>query len=209
MVEPNLSDNFIKSNEIPITVGRANITWNTLQYMLFQAFWQLSGLDVESAKAVYFAVKSDRSQRDMLTEMLTKKLEPKNPVLNKKFMTCIGEVNKLAGKRNDTIHVVYIDTLDSEKTRLAHDIGFLKGKVGRDLVSEIHNLTMQMLDLAEKIGRLDDELFEFRKPTYQGMLSAALLDIPPHIAAGSPSRLGFGLLGNPAKKAPLAESTEE
>jgi len=141
-----------RDDTIPRTIGHATIAWNNLCHAIFQTFEALTRLDLESAKAVFFVVKSDRAQRDMVSELINSKLKAKNQTLADKFQTAIGEANKLAGKRNDIVHVVFIEALDTSKIALFRDVGFLKGKKGRDLVSTIENMTTETLALAVSIS---------------------------------------------------------
>jgi len=195
-----------KANEIPLTVGRAAIAWNTVQHSIFQLFEILSGLDLESAKSVYFAVKSDRNQRDMVTELVNHKIKPKNPKLAAKVRSVLGSVDSLSGRRNETLHVVYVDSLDGAKTRLLHDVGHLKGKIGQELIVEIHKTTMELLDCAIDLERLNREITPFLFSEQKKLIEGLLLNNPLRNLAGETNQGGFGLLGDFPKKSPHAES---
>jgi hypothetical protein len=195
---------FIKANAIPLAVGNSAIVWGTLQYALFQTFRTLSEMEHGAAKAIYFAIKSDRSQRDMVTELIIAKLQPKHTTLSKKFKAIIGSVNALAGKRNDTLHVVYANSMDVKKTRLRHDIGYLKGKTGDDLISEIIALINQMLVVTEELIGLNGQLEKI--PPFDKMAKESLSYTSPGISAELPSQTGYGSLVDPAKSAPPPQS---
>lgn len=97
---------------VPLTVGRATVAWNTVSGEVFEHFHLLSGMDEDAAKATFFTVASDRSQRDMVGRLIDLKLKPEYPALAKRGKSLLGEADKLSGKRNDILHVVFVNNLD-------------------------------------------------------------------------------------------------
>ncbi len=182
---------------VPLTVGRATVAWNTLSGEVFGLFKMLSEMSEDAAKAVFFAVASDRSQRDMVRNLVDQKINLDHPKIAKKAKSLFGEADKLAGKRNDLLHVVYIDSLNPSGVSQLQERGHLKDKSGLALLDAIDEFTIACLDLSMKITQLLGEILE--TPRYQNLLLAeALLK---HGAQRKPEewadRGGFGLLAFP------------
>lgn len=196
-------------NELPAVVGRAAIAWNTSQHGIYMMFEILSGMDTESAKDVYFAVKSDRNQRDMVMKLIDHKLKSKNPHLAARARSAIGKVDALSARRNETLHVIYEDSLDDTKAKIFHDVGHLKGKVGEYLLAEIHKTTMELLDLAKELYSLNREItpvlwLDLKKRFEELLANKPLLD-----QAGVAIPQEFGLLGGSAKNSPQPPPSQE
>jgi hypothetical protein len=192
----------VHESTVPLYVGRATIAWNTLSGAMFQSYQLLSELDEATAKATFFSITSDRSQRDIVANLVELKLRPLDPVIANRFKSVIGEANKLAGKRNDILHVVLVDDDSPDRVAQMHERGHLKDKAGADLIAAMHKFTMDCLDLASKAYRLYGEVRSL--PHYHRLaLAEALLRYTPE---RTPEELanqeGFGLLG------PLATTDE-
>lgn len=52
-------------------VGDIAVTYNKCQGYVFRIFWSLNGMTRDKAKAVFFSVRSDSSQRDMTKALIT------------------------------------------------------------------------------------------------------------------------------------------
>jgi hypothetical protein len=133
---------------VPVTIGRATIAWNNVSYAVFSLFHLLSGLDDEAAKATFFCVASDRSQRDMVISLVDTKLKSVAPDLAKKAKAQIGSVNALAGRRNDILHVIFIDDHKPSAVRPFNPRGHIKTQQGHELLNTIHNLTIECLEIS-------------------------------------------------------------
>jgi hypothetical protein len=192
---------------VPTAVGRAAIAWNNLHFSIFQTFIALSDLDSKEAATIFFTIKSDRSQRDIVTGLIELRLKPLDKKLAKQLNSVLGVVNALAGKRNDTLHVVYVDDLDSTKTRVYHDAGYLAGKVGNDLIVAIHKLTIDMLDAAITIGQLNQQIPKVSRMNRR-IARALLAGIPPQISGELATATEYGLLGGLAKIPPPPEESQ-
>ena len=155
---------------VPLTVGRATVAWNTLSGAIFEHFQLLSELEEKAAKAMFFAVASDRSQRDMVGRLFDLKMKLDHPKLTKKAKLLLEEANKLAGKRNDILHVVYIDDLNPSAVTQLQERGHLKGKSGVALLDAIHEFTIACLDLSMAVTRLRGEILE--TPKYRNLALA-------------------------------------
>lgn len=190
---------------VPLTVGRATVAWNTLSGAIYAHFKLLSELDDQTAKALFFTITSDRSQRDMVGQLIDKKLKPEYPALAKKGRSLLGRADGLAGKRNDILHVVYVDELTPHKVSQLQERGHLKGKTGASLIDAIHEFTIACLDLSLAVTKLRGEILA--TPKYQNLKLAEA--VRAYSAQRKPEEWanqgGFGLLDFPATIPPMHE----
>lgn len=193
--------------QVPLTIGRATIAWNTLSRSVFDIFHLLSGWDEASAKAAFFVVSSDRSQRDMVTALCATKISPVDADLAKKLRSALGSIDKLAGKRNDVLHVVLEQEHSSNLVRQFHERGHLKGKIGAELIEAIHQLAMSCLDLASELTQLRGQIYQL--PQFQNQLLAeALLEYTARRKSAEwPNQPEYGLLGSLATNSRSPEET--
>ncbi|MGP2491735.1 hypothetical protein ACTDI4_08895 [Mesorhizobium sp. PUT5] len=183
----------VMKDVVPATIGRATIAWNNVSQSVYYIFQTLTGLDHDAAKAAFFAVSSDRSQRDMTQALIEQKLKPINPKLAKRAMAALGDVNGLAGKRNDILHVVFAATDDPKTASLFHGRGHIKDKSGSELISSVHQVAMRSLQAASALLEIASEIM--RLPEFH----PAPLPTPPkdifQLGTTSAANLeGFGLL---------------
>jgi hypothetical protein len=92
--------------ENALLIGRVTMQWTTIQAAISQLFRRLSGLDAEKAEAVFFAVKSDSSQRDMTLALARIVLKDQSELLRRviKLFNLLGE---LSGERNAVTHAMW------------------------------------------------------------------------------------------------------
>lgn len=183
---------------VPVVIGRATISWNTLSRAIFGIYQVLSEMDEEAAKATFFVVQSDRSQRDMVSQLAATKLKPIDKRLAKDVNILLDSVNRLAGKRNDIAHVILEDDNHPMKVRQFHERGHLKGKEGEDLVQAIHDLTMDILNAAIEFMKLHGRILQLDQYQNQ-ILAKALRQYSRNLSAEEwVNRAVFGLLDFPA-----------
>ncbi|RWB29149.1 MAG: hypothetical protein EOQ42_25855 [Mesorhizobium sp.] len=182
---------------VPVSVGRATISWNTLSQSVFALYQSLSGMDFAAAKATFFVVTSDRSQRDMTSELVKAKLHPSHPKLAKRAQSLLADINKIAGKRNDIAHVIFVDEHSPSKVAQYHERGHLKGKSGAELLDSIDKFTIDCLDIALHLFRVVDEARRHMDATQK--IVRALLAYRPQLEAEElANQGGYGLLDVPA-----------
>lgn len=199
-ISPDMMGRLLALHEVrvPLTVGRATVAWNTLSGEVFEHFSLLSGMDHEAAKAVFFTVASDRSQRDMVSRLFAMSLAPHSPNLAKRGKSLLGDADKLSGKRNDILHVVFVDGLNPAAVRQLQERGHLKGKAGADLLDAIDAFATACLDLTLSLMKLRGDILN--SPHYQSRaLAAAVLEYSARRKAGGwASQAEFGLIDFPA-----------
>jgi hypothetical protein len=89
-------------------LGKTAHAWNHLQEELAQLFCEVGGIDPMGLR-LWHALKSDRSQRDLLEAALHSALEDekwakKYPKAKTDITWLLVEANRLADRRNDAIH---------------------------------------------------------------------------------------------------------
>jgi hypothetical protein len=93
-------------NEHATLIGSVVIAYNKVQHLIFVLFVAFSGMPDEQASDVFFALKSDRSQRDIALAA-GKTALAKHPTLWERFKTTIEKINDLAGERNAAVHTMW------------------------------------------------------------------------------------------------------
>lgn len=207
----NLPDELLMevfSTRVPATVGRATIAWNNVSYAVYTLFEALSGLDTDSAKATFFCVQSDRSQRDMVSALIDSKLKPENAKLAKEAQTLIGSINGLAGRRNDILHIIFVDDHDPRIVKPFNKRGHIKNQEGDALLEAIHKLTIECLDMAKRILQLTVSLYQSRD-SRRAVVKALLERTPQQGSEELASQGVFGLLGLLANIPQSPEGTQD
>jgi hypothetical protein len=92
-----------------MALGRVAHEWNHMQEELGKVFCVVSGLDNSMGMALWHALKSDRSQRDLLdaaarTATLDEAWAEMFPNAEQGVLWLVKQVNILAERRNDAIH---------------------------------------------------------------------------------------------------------
>jgi hypothetical protein len=87
-------------------IGSIVIAYNEVQYLVFVLFVAFSGMPFEQARSVFFALKSDRSQRD-ITLAAGETALADHPALWDRFKRSVNQINELAGERNAAVHTMW------------------------------------------------------------------------------------------------------
>ena len=135
----------------------------------------------------------------MVTELVREKLKPEHAKLARRINAKYSDINSLAAKRNDILHVVYLDEQTFMKTKVFQDVGYLGGKVGNDLIDAIHKTTMDCLDMSIDLMKLNKEVLALKDYKNKSLAKALGEYIARHKSPMDPNAGVFGLLDNPAK----------
>jgi hypothetical protein len=109
-----------------VELGYLIYSWNRLQEVLARLFWQLTGMpDRLTALAVWYAVPSDRTQRDMLRAALEASHEKRLkdfPTARADISWLMKKANDLSVQRNDAVHapLKFEQSSRGAKLRSAH-----------------------------------------------------------------------------------------
>jgi len=87
-------------------LGHVSIAWNDVHWMLYRIFDVLSGMSTDQSKAVFFALKTDSAQRDIIQALAKVSLRP-HPELLTQFLEMMKRIGRVAGVRNAAIHTMW------------------------------------------------------------------------------------------------------
>lgn len=90
------------------------MSWNDVQAEVFLLFRQLTGMTLEHADAVFFAIRTDAAQRDM-TAALASVVLKNEPDILKELLSLINGLGKLAAQRNLAVHTAWFIDEGSEQ----------------------------------------------------------------------------------------------
>ena len=102
-------------------IGRVAIAWNDLNYMLSYLFQQFSTIPNDRARAIYFSLKSDATQRKVLMAVAKIALAPHPDILHS-FKVCMGQIDALAGERNAAMHTSWVVAVSGDQFVPAREI---------------------------------------------------------------------------------------
>jgi len=103
-------------------VGELTLIWNLATHALFVAFVGLSGMNAKYAASVYFSLRSDGAQREVVRSLAKARLaddsDPQAVQLYDSLKSEINNLEKIAQKRNGAVHATI---LSDQKGYLAAD----------------------------------------------------------------------------------------
>jgi hypothetical protein len=120
-------------------------------------------MPAEQARDVFFALKSDRSQRD-ITLAAGKTALAEHPALWKRFESAIREVNELTGERNAAVHTMWtiewefwgLQSLYFPRVRVAPGAA-RHGRLADDFSTLFAKLNEKFQELLVELYRIRDE----------------------------------------------------
>jgi hypothetical protein len=91
-------------------IGHITLAWSNLHSEVFAIFKLLCGMNDRRSEAIFFALKSDTSQRDITLALIN---EVASERLRKKAKTLFGKISGFAGERNLATHTMWATRLPS------------------------------------------------------------------------------------------------
>ena len=140
-------------------IGQMTITWNECQSIIFMMFYRALDVGIVKATAIFFALRSDGTQRDITAALLPKSV-PHD--LAHRAIAAINDFGKIAGRRNDFIHgmwhyeepngppIVWLDTR--------------KNLIGKDTLSEGQRLIDDLRSMVLRLHYLREEIQQAMEP---------------------------------------------
>ena len=129
-------------------IGHVTISLNHCQSLILQMLHKALRCEISEARAVFFALPSEQSQRDVTVAALEEGLRL-HPALRDKAATAIGDFGKLAGKRNDLVHAIWFFPDDDGTAKLYQDVR--KKFAGKDPAQEAWRLSGELGAMAERL----------------------------------------------------------
>jgi hypothetical protein len=140
------------------SIGRVTIAWNECQETVFHIFFLLSGMTWENAQAVFFALKSDATQREITIALLPASLATTNDEALRKKLTCLlNTLGRLSGQRNAATHQMWL--VDAEKRSIHPHPSMPKRKLlNQDFKAQFEVLACNLSGLYLRLNAFADAL---------------------------------------------------
>jgi hypothetical protein len=87
-------------------IGKITMAWNDLHLFVFSIFWRLNGNHALRSKAIFFAARADRTQRDMTMALIQQEMAGV-PLLQTAATEALNEIGNLTSRRNAVIHAMW------------------------------------------------------------------------------------------------------
>ena len=115
-------------------IGYVSWTWNSLHADLFVLFDLIIGTNNrEVSHAIWYSIRSDRSQRAMLQEAAKAKLKEDKECLDE-INWLVEQINQISGIRNTTAHVLWTTTHEMKADWSPDDYSVSNRKAVPDLI---------------------------------------------------------------------------
>jgi hypothetical protein len=101
MPDPDLEKQY---DEHAALVGHVTLAWSNIHSQVFRIFALLCGTTKRQSEAIFFALKSDASQREITLAVIN---ETVSEPLRDKGKAIFGRINGLAGDRNLAAHTMW------------------------------------------------------------------------------------------------------
>ena len=155
-----------KSDRLAYNIGKITLKYNDVQFWFFLIFQALMHDAIYLAHPTFFALKSDRGQRDMVRHLAAERLK-EYPGFLKRLEKFIERTNTLGGRRNDALHAMW----NYEFPRQAPTVRlpFHNRLVGKDV-------DVSMRALLGDLEALENELYPFYAEVRDALRARAKLD---------------------------------
>jgi hypothetical protein len=132
-------------------LGHVTLAWNDCQSMVMDIFHELSGMSWEKSTAVFLALKSDQSQRDITVALMVAALNGANDKDMCEMGTrLIGQLGNLAGERNAATHTMWVTVMPDR--RIEPRPSLPRPKILKpDFKAQFEALTKKLRDLFRKL----------------------------------------------------------
>jgi transcription termination factor NusB len=144
--------NGISAAELAEGVGNLTFFWNDIHLFVYAIFVRLMDGDYTRSDAIFFALKSDKNQRDF-TARLAKAVLTTYPEVTDKICRYLDDAGNLAGRRNAFIHAMWADR-HSGKPQVFEPSSPKLAKA--DIKTELDKLISSCSALVEKGAELDE-----------------------------------------------------
>lgn len=142
-----------KNDRLAYNIGKITLKYNDVQFWFFLIFRSLMHEALYLAHPTFFALKSDRGQRDMVRFLAKERLKEHSALL-KDLEAFIERANQLGGRRNDALHAMWDYDLPRKTPTVRLPLhNRLVGKNAED----------SMLTLLSDLETLENEIFPFYK----------------------------------------------
>jgi hypothetical protein len=145
-------------NEHAALLGHVTLAWNDCQSMIMQIFHTLSGTTWGHSSAVFLALKSDQSQRDITIALLRAVLDrADDDAMRQHGTSLVSQLGNFAGERNAATHTMWITVMPSRKVE-PHPAIPMPKNLKPDFKSQFENLTRRLRKLFRELLNYDAAL---------------------------------------------------
>ena len=135
-------------------IGHLTISWTHCQSLVLQILHNALGCQISEARAVFFALPNEQTQRDVTAAALETALRL-HPGLRDKAATALRDFGRLSGKRSELVHVIWFFPENDDTAKLDHA---RKGFVGKDPAQEAWRLSGELGAMAGQLQLLCHEV---------------------------------------------------
>ena len=128
-------------------VGAVTLGWSTAQSAVHALFVTLSGLGLERANAIFFALRQDRAQRD-ITFALAKATLIKHPDYLERASSLLNQLDKLSSERNAATHSLWFISKEQKSALVINQYAKPHGKL------DLADHRQQFLHLAKNLNEV-------------------------------------------------------
>jgi hypothetical protein len=101
MTDPDLEKQYAAHAEL---IGHITLAWSNIHSEVFDIFNLLCGMPGRRSEVIFFALKSDASQRDIALALIN---ETASEPIRNKAKTLFGRISSFAGERNLATHTMW------------------------------------------------------------------------------------------------------
>lgn len=142
-------------------IGQISWAMNSTQIFIFSALMRISKIDEALAQAIFFSIKSDAGQRDILTAIVNYVFrdEPGHDIFVR-YQKVISDVNKISGERNAFIHTIWcygpIEGVAADRTFPKHH-----RLNSQNVTEQGEKLVANITDTYEAVYKITNEIVEY------------------------------------------------
>jgi hypothetical protein len=143
-------------NEHAALVGHVTLAWSNIHSQVFRIFALLCGMTGRQSEAIFFALKSDASQREITLAVINETLsEP----LRKKGTVIFGRINGLAGERNLAAHTMWATLMPAGKIMPNPSVR-KPSRLKDDFEQQFQTLIEKLRELFRELMRFNQEIVD-------------------------------------------------
>lgn len=145
-------------------VGALTIAWNDMQFGILSLFTAVVPYDSALAEVMFFSIRSDRAQRDMVAAVVRSEVGGCDPQLAEKIVRKIADIEKKAGLRNDAIHAMWMLDFETKDIWIYQQSNRLNRHSDMATIkTELDNLADEYFGFTVDLFRLREELLSIKK----------------------------------------------
>jgi hypothetical protein len=141
------------TDDLAPLVGKATIAWNDLQFAILSIFFTVLPCPRELSEALFFSIKSDRAQREMVRAAVEHVVAPIDAMLAKKITDLFVKIEKKQYKRrNSAVHAMWMIRLETQEPAIYQEKDHLSKKGSlKEIKKELEAMTVDFMEIANDL----------------------------------------------------------